>query len=432
MKDYKAIYDSKFTTVEEALKIIEDGDFIGCSGSGNLPINILTKLHLLREYGKKNIRVHHSGPIRGRFEYLVNPLYKDTFRVNASFFNDITREVMPQGVASFFPADVYIGEKSVPNNVFICSVTPPDAHGYVKSSLSFLGEAKLLENAEKIIAEVNPNLPNTNGDHVIPIERIDYFVDGTNKLIQYPEIELTETELTIGKYVGTLVEDGSTIQLGIGGIPNACAKAFTDKNDLGVHSEMITTTMAELAMRGNINGSRKTLHKGKIIGGFALGSQLLYDFIADNPSVYIMDGRYVNNPFNIMQNHKMVSINTCLQVDLTGQVCSESIGPRQYSGIGGACNFAQGAHFCKEGKAILALKSTAKKGTVSTISAMLTPGSIVSIPRTAVDYVVTEYGIADLSLKNVQQRVEALISVAHPKFRDALREQAVELGITVF
>jgi acyl-CoA hydrolase len=241
-----------------------------------------------------------------------------------------------------------------------------------------------------------------------------------------PAATVGEIDKTIGAYVASLVNDGDTIQLGIGGIPNAVALAFMNKHDLGVHTEMITSSMAILAEAGVITGKKKSLHKGKMIGTFALGTQALYDFLDGNPAVQLLRGNYVNNPFVIAKNDNMVSINTALQVDLTGQVCSESIGLRTYSGSGGQNDTAEGAIHAKNGRSIIALYSTAKNGTISAIQPWLTPGAAVTLSRNNVDYIVTEYGIAPMKARTIKQRVENLIAIAHPDFRSELRALALK------
>lgn len=435
MKDYQKLYQEKRVTLDEALSRIHSGDRVVAGGAANIPSTLLGGLHTIA--GRvENVHVYHTGAVRGRYQYSVDPAMKGHFNVYASFYNDVCREVQHQGVVSYHPLQVDTGSARVlelgPVDVFLVAVSGMNKHGQCKVSLSTLAETQYIYTAKKIIMEVNPNLPDTQGEVEIPIERIDCLVEAEKPLVYVPELELSETDLAIGRNVAALVEDGSTIQLGIGNIPNACAKAFRDKNDLGVHSEMLTTSMAELAMDGVITGWRKSMYRGKMVGCFAMGTQELYDFMDGNSAVWLLSGDHVNDPAVIARQEKMVSINTALQVDLTGQVCAESIGPIQFSGIGGAENFAVGASHSPGGKSIVALRSTAKKGTISTIQPILTPGSIVSIGRTNVDYVVTEYGAARLRGLNVQERVENLLAIAHPDFRDQLRQKAIELQITAW
>lgn len=433
MKDFQAIVRSKMVTPAEVISKIENNEVIGCAGPSNLPIAFLTELHRLKEYGTENVTIFHaSGMVRGTYQYITDPEMKGHLHIHATFYNKLAGDVQSQGIYTHVPYQAYCATKPYPIDSFVTTCSLPDKNGYVRMSLGLLGEGPIWRNAKKIYCELNPNYPLTHGDVAIPVEDVTYFFEGPGSMVIYPEIELTEAEIQIGKNVASLIEDGSTIQLGIGGIPNAVSNEFYTKNDLGVHTEMITTNMARLAQAGIITGKKKTINQGKIIGAFAMGSQLLYDFIDQNPAVNFMSGNYVNNPFIIAQNYKMCSVNSAIQVDLAAQVCSESFGPVQYSGVGGAMNFAQGAHYGKNGKAIIALKSTAKNGTVSTIQPILTPGSIVSIPRTLVDYIVTEFGIAEINNTSMQERVERLINIAHPSFRDELRQKAIDLRIAAW
>jgi acyl-CoA hydrolase len=430
--DYKEIVKSKTTTAAEAVRRIRDNEVICCGGPSNLPTAFLTELHRLKEFDIKNCTVFHvSGQVRGVYQYLTDPGMAGHLRIHTSFHNHLAAEMQEKyGIISHVPYTGYAGYKPYPCDVFVTACSPADKNGYVRMSLGAMGEGPILPTAKRIFCEINVNYPFTNGDVAIPVQSVECFFPGFNKMVIYPETELSDTEIQIGKNVASLVEDGSTIQLGIGGIPNAASNEFVHKNDLGIHTEMITTNMVRLAQLGVVTGKKKTINPGKIIGSFAMGSQLLYDFIDDNPVVNILSGNYVINPYIISQNYKMVSVNTCIQVDVTGQICSESFGPVQYSAVGGALNFAHGAHYGKDGKAIIALKSTAKGGKVSTIQPILTPGSIVTVPRTLVDYIVTEFGIAKLTNMSIRERVENLINIAHPNFRDELRQKAEELKIT--
>ena len=302
-----------------------------------------------------------------------------------------------------------------------------DRHGYFMIPLCLIHEKTFLEAADRVILQVNPNLPRIYGDTEVHIRDVDMIVEAETPLPYLPENTPNELELTIGNYVASLVHDGDCIQLGIGGIPDAAALALKDKHDLGVHSEMITNSMVELVKQGVITGRKKNFMPGKIVGTFAYGTQELYDMLEENPSVRMLRGETVNNPQIVAQNDNFVSINACLSVDLTGQVCSESIGSRQYSGSGGQSDMAVGAAHSKGGRNIIATASTKHGGTVSTITPQLEPGSIVTLSRNELDYVVTEYGIAPLRGRSVRQKVRNLIAVAHPDFRPELQAQAEKL-----
>ena len=279
-----------------------------------------------------------------------------------------------------------------------------------------------------MVLEINENCL-TLGDTQVHISEIDHVVENTIPLVQLPPVEPGEEELVIGQYIAEMIEDGATLQLGIGGIPNAIAQSLMDKRDLGVHTEMFTDGMVDLFNAGVITGRRKTIWKGKMVGTFALGTQKLYDFIDTNLAVEFQQGYVVNDPCVVGQNHKMVSINTALQVDLTGQVCSEAIGNRHYSGTGGQADTHRGAQRSPGGKGIIALRSTAKAGKISTIVAQLPAGAKVTLGRNDIDYIVTEYGVAHLKGRSVRDRVQAMINIAHPDFRAELREEANRLQI---
>jgi acyl-CoA hydrolase len=294
-------------------------------------------------------------------------------------------------------------------------------------SLSLTYEKPMIQAATMVVLEINENLPRTLGDTHIHISQVDYVVENTVPLVETQPIEPSDVEMEIGRNVASLIEDGSTLQLGIGGIPNAVTACLMDKHDLGIHTEMITDGMVDLFNAGAVTGRRKTLWPEKMVGCFALGTRKLYDFIDDNLGVELHGGHVTNDPWTIGRNHKMVSLNTTLQVDLTGQANSETLGTRQYSGGGGALNTCMGAQMSPGGKSILALRSTAKGGAISTIVPCFKDGQSVTIPRADIDYVVTEYGIAHLKSMNVRRRVESLIAIAHPDFREWLRSEAKAL-----
>jgi acyl-CoA hydrolase len=317
-----------------------------------------------------------------------------------------------------------------PPEVFIGTCTPPDRNGFVSLSLGITYEKDILEHSRYVILEVNPQLPRTFGDTHLHVTQATWFVEHDQEVPSLPAPEPSATDLTIGTHIAELVEDGSTLQLGIGGIPNAAALALRGKKDLGVHTEMFVDSLMELYEQGVITNHLKSLKKDKFVATFAMGSRKLYDWLDDNVAVDFQRGRWVNDPAVVAQNSKMVSINTCLMVDLTGQVASESIGPNQYSGTGGQSDTAQGAvaGFDGKGKSIIACYASAKGGTVSTILPTLPEGSAVTLHRSFVDHVVTEHGVARLRGRTVRERAAALIAVAAPEFREELKAQARKLG----
>ena len=315
-------------------------------------------------------------------------------------------------------------------HMFVGTCTPPDEKGFVSLSLGITYEKDILEVAEVVVLEVNDKLPRTFGDTQVHVSEVDYFVEYSQNPPAIPEPQPDEAAMKIGKHIADLIEDGSTIQLGIGEIPNAAALMLRSKKDLGVHTEMMVDSMMELYDMGVITNKKKSLHKGKFICTFAMGSEKLYEWLDNNPAVEFLRGSYVNDPSVVRQNSKMVSINTCMMIDFTGQVASEGIGTQQYSGTGGQSDTAVGAieGLDGKGKSIIACRSTAKGGTISTIVPVLPPGTGVTLHRSDTDYIVTEYGSVRLTGRTVRERTELLISIAHPDFREELRKQAEEIG----
>lgn len=429
MNSYEKAYKEKLVTLEEALDSLQNGDVIGTSQCANEPTAFFDAMHTLHGKGK-HYRMFAPMCFQAH-EFMSNPIYRDTFDMDITFLMGATRKGREGGLFSYYPGDLHNGAGrwiSVNGcNVFIAAATPMDAHGYMKIPLCLIHERAFLEAADRIILQINPNLPSVFGDTEVHIRDVDMVVEAATPLPYLPKSQPTETEKIIGEYIASMVQDGDCIQLGIGGIPDAAAQALMSKHDLGVHSEMLTNSMVDLVNAGVITGRKKTYLPGKMVGTFAYGTQELYDMLDNNPSVLMLRGETVNNPQVVAMNDNFVSINSCLSVDLTGQICSESIGSRQYSGSGGQADMAVGAVHAKNGRGIIAVASTKRHGTVSSITAQLEPGSVVTLSRNEADYVVTEYGIAPLRGRSVRQRVENLIAVAHPDFRAELRQQAQKL-----
>ncbi len=359
---------------------------------------------------------------------LADPALRDRFRHNALFIGPNMRAAVQDGRADYTPIhlheipDLFRPGGNLPIDVALISVSPPDKAGFVSLGVSVDVVRAAVDHAGMVIAEVNPNMPRTHGDSFVPVERIDAFVITETPIPELSSPPPGPVEHRIGALVADLVEDGDTLQLGIGKIPDAVLAALSDKKDLGVHTEMLSDGVAGLAMKGNVNGRQKTLHRRKIVASFAMGSKALYDFIDDNPECEFRGCDYVNDPVVIAQNRRLVAVNSALQVDLTGQVCSDSQGTRFYSGVGGQVDFIRGAAMCKGGKPIIAMPSTAKGGTVSRVVATLAEGAGVVTSRADVHYVITEYGVAYLHGRTVRERALELIHVAHPKFRAELLE----------
>lgn len=431
-------YSSKIVSLEEALAQVKSGDVI-VTGLGAAEAGaFMGQLHTVAERGVKDVIVTNCLPTHPSRIY--DPEYADVFTVEGWFYAPALRKAHSQGNMSFIPNHLHLAAiKRLYHrkpDIFVGTATMPDKHGYVSLSLSNTYEKRMIEQAKMVILEINPNMPYTLGDVQMPAWEADYLVEVDYMPPETPDAPFSEKDQIIGQYIADMVDDGSCIQLGIGGIPNAVAAKLDTKNDLGVHTEMMTTNMMRLAKMGVINGKCKQAEKGKIVATFAMGTQELYEYMDYNPSIAIMDGAWVNDPYTIARNDNMVSINTSLEVDLTGQCASESLGSKQFSGTGGQADTAIGAQMSKNGKSIIALYSTAMvkqpDGTrkeVSKIVPQLMPGATVSLSRMDVDRVVTEYGVAELRGTSLRERVEKLINIAHPKFRDELWDQAVEVGI---
>jgi len=429
MNLYESEYRRKLVTLEEALDSLRDGDVIATSQCANEPTAIFDAMHTLRGKGKKYRMFAPMCFVP--HEFMSDPIYRDTFDMDITFLMGATRRGRESGLFSFYPGDLHNGASrwiSVHGcDVFIAAATPMDKHGYMKIPLCLIHERAFLEAAGRVILQINPNLPEIYGDTEVHIRDVDMVVEAATPLPYLPKSQPNEIEKTIGGYIASMVNDGDCIQLGIGGIPDAAAMALMDKHDLGVHSEMITNSMADLVKAGVITGRKKNYMTGKMVGTFAYGTQELYDLLDSNPSMMMLRGETVNDPWVVARNDNFVSINACLSLDLTGQICSESIGSRQFSGSGGQADMAVGGAHAKNGRSIIAVASTKKNGTISSINAQLAPGSVVTLSRNEVDYVVTEYGIAPIRGRSVRQRVENLIAVAHPDFRAELRKDAERL-----
>jgi len=362
----------------------------------------------------------------------LEPGLQDSFIYLTYMVSSVSRSAVASGRALYapchyreFPEALRRGDITI--DVALISVSPPDDHGFFSFGLSASYQRAIAEAAKKVIAEVNVQMPTTQGDNCIHISEIDALVETDYSIMNTPKVKLTEAEKRIGEFVAELIEDGSTVQLGIGTLPDYIAERLSDKKDLGIHSEMISDGFIFLYESGAINNRRKTIHNGISITSFAMGSQKLYDLVRSNRWIQFYPVDYVANPGVIAKNYRMVAINAALQSDLTGQINAESIGPKAISGTGGQADFARGASLCPGGKSIIILKSTALSGTQSSIVSSFDPGTVVTTPRTDVHYVVTEYGIASLRFKTIQQRVEAMIRIAHPDFRDYLRNQAKKM-----
>lgn len=427
-------YNSKVVKADEALKVINSGDNVVVQPGCAAPMELIRAL-VKRKDGLSNVNIYHI-LIVGDLPY-VQPGMEKHFKHKAFFMGGNTRKAINEGRAEFIP--IFLSEVTMlfkqgllNADVALINVSPPDEHGFCSYGIDVGNIKTPAEKAKTVIAQVNAEMPRGLGNSFIHVNKIDYIVEHNEPLMELPQIDpnATKEELDvynkIGSYIAEMIEDGSTLQMGIGAIPDAVMSYLKDKNDLGIHTEMFSDGLIDLVEMGVVNGERKTLHPGKIIAGFVLGTRRSYNFIDNNPIFEFHPQEYVNDPFIIAQNEKMVAINSAIEIDLTGQVCSDSIGTKFYSGIGGQVDFIRGSARSEGGKPIIALPSAAKNGQISRIVPTLKPGAGVVTSRGDVHYVVTEYGVANLHGKTVQERAKALIELAHPDFRDELRQYAKE------
>jgi len=431
-------YSDKVISLPAALAHVKSGDTIVVGLAAAEPRSFLGALHTVADK-VANVTVTTCLPMQSS-PYFSDGKYKSSFSMAGWFYTAAMRQAHANGNITFIPNHLHLAAKKrlahVRPNIYIGNASLPDKHGYVSLGVSNVYEKRMLEAADLVMLEVNPRVPRTHGDLEVHVNEVDYLLQVDYPLPEIPDAPPNAKDLAIGRLIAEHIADGDCIQLGIGGIPNAVAAALGGKKNLGIHTEMFTTGMMELMKQGVITNGKKTLHRGKAVCCFALGTQALYEFIDDNPAVWVLDGAYVNDPAVIGQNDNQVSINTTLEVDLTGQCCSESIGSMQYSGTGGQTDTAVGAQRAKNGRSFIALYSTAlvtnpltqAKEEISKIVPALKSGAIVSLSRNDVDYVVTEYGVASLRGTAVRERVERLIAIAHPSFRAALAKEAVAYG----
>ncbi len=422
-------YRSKVVTAEEAVQSIQSGNRVFLTGNCSVPQTVLAAL-VKRAPKLEDVEIYQALTV-GPADY-VGPEVEGHLRVNTMFISQNIRKAVQEGRADFTPVllsefPLLFKNGHLPVDVALVHLSPPDEHGFCSFGVEVGLSKSPAESAKIIIAEVNNQMPRTLGDSFIHVSRLDYIVPVDYEL---PEIIMggdspSEVIEKIASYIAELIPDGATMQMGIGAIPDAVLKYLFDKKDLGVHTELFSDGVIDLVEAGVLTNARKSLHPGKIVAGFILGSRKLYHWAHNNPLIEFHRTEYVNDPFVVAQNERMVAINSAIEVDLTGQVCADSIGPKLYSGVGGQLDFIYGASRAKDGVPIIALPSTAKS--FSRIVSMLKQGAGVVTTRNHVRYVVTEYGVADLYGKSIRQRAQALINIAHPDFREDLKRQAREL-----
>jgi len=417
----------KIVSPDKAVSYIQSRQHIFIHTAAAAPQQLIRAL-TDRHAELRNVQIFHLHT-EGEAPY-TNPEYRASFKTHVFFTAKNVRLAMKTGEADYIP--VFLSE--VPNlfnrgivtlDAAMVQVSPPDKHGYCSLGISVDASRAAIINADTVIAQINPNMPRTHGDGLIHISEIDYAIESNDPIPEHHPAELSEVELKIGRHCANLVEDGATLQMGIGSIPDAVLASLEDHKNLGVHTEMFSDGLIPLIESGVVNNSEKKIHPGKIVASFAMGTRKLYDFMDDNPLIQMLDCTYVNDTAVIRRNPKVTAINSAIEVDLTGQVCADSIGTYQYSGVGGQMDFIRGASLSQGGKPIIALPSITGRGE-SKIVPFLKQGAGVVTTRAHVHYIVTEYGVANLYGQSLRRRARSLIEIAHPKHREELEKSAHE------
>ncbi|MCF8272255.1 MAG: 4-hydroxybutyrate CoA-transferase [Flavobacteriaceae bacterium] len=418
----------KTVKAEEAVKVIKSNDRVYIQAAAAAP-QILMNAMTQRHEELRNVEVCHLH-VEGETRY-ANPELRDSFHVNSFFVGHNVRHTLAAGNGSYTP--VFLSElpllfkrNILPLDVALIHVSVPDKHGYCSLGVSIEATLAAIENAKIVIAQVNPQMPRTHGDGIIHVTEIDLFVECDMPIPNREMPVSTEIENKIGDYVASLIEDRSTLQMGVGVIPNAVLSRLTNHKDLGLHTEMFSDGVIDLILKDVINGNYKKVNPGRALATFLMGSKRLYDYVDDNPFIELRASDYVNDISIIKQNPRMVAINSAIEVDLTGQVCADSMGSKIYSGVGGQMDFIRGASLSEGGKAIIALPSITKTG-ISRIVPSLKSGAGIVTTRAHVHYIITEYGIANLYGKTIKDRVKALVNIAHPDHRESIERAYYEL-----
>lgn len=433
--DWRTLWSDRRITPDDAAAKLRPGQTLCVAMAASEPPALLEALDQQRRRfdDGEGLELWMCLPMRP-YRFYTDPEAAGGCFVENWFYGAADRQAHALGTVSYVPNNLHqaasgrLHARGGPD-VFWGSATPPDAEGWMSLSTGLIYEREMIERAGAVVLEVNEQRPRTCGDTRIHASEVAGLVEHHAPLVQLQPLRPSATEQAIGAHVAELIPDEATLQLGIGGIPNAIAGSLLHKRDLGVHTEMLTDGMVDLHAAGVITGRHKTLAPGKMVGGFALGTERLYRFMDSNPAVELQRGCWTNDPCVIGRNHKMISVNTALQVDLLGQVCSQSMGSRHFSGTGGQLDTHRGAQRSEGGRGIIALRSTARSGTVSTLVSQLALGAQVTIPAQDVDTVVTEYGVAELRGRSVKDRALALLRIAHPDFRAELQQQAERLAI---
>ncbi len=421
-------YKQKITTADEAVKVVESGHRVYYSGNAATPFPLIEAL-TARKNELENVQLNHVLLIGT--DPISDPVFEKHFRHNSLFVGPADRAAINAGRADYVPVFLHqiprlFRERIIPLDEAILQVSPPDEHGFCSFGVEVLATKAAADCAPVVIAQINENMPRILGDSFIHVSQMTHIVEHSHPLPELPRRRITDVEEQIAKHIAPLIPDGATLQLGIGGVPDAVLKEIEGKKDLGIHTEMVSDGVMDAIEKGIITGREKSLHRGKAILTFAFGSHRLYEYLHNNPLFESHPTEYVNDPFIVSQNENLVAINSAIEIDLTGQVCSDSIGPKIFSGFGGQVDFIRGAARAKGGRPIIALGSTAKGGEFSRIVPFLKTGAGVVTTRADVHYVVTEFGVAHLFGRNLRERAEALIRISHPRFRDELAAQAKE------
>ena len=424
----------RVNTAKEAVSVIADHDVIWCQSMAATPYLLLDALAEVA-YERKNLTLLQLHTERSNA--LCNPNLQGHLRQRAFFVGAATRAAVRHGLADYVP--MFLSEipklfrsQEQPLDAVLVQVSPPDAHGYCSLGISVEATRAALQMAKKVIAWVNPKMPRTHGDSFVHVSQFSRYFEVEAAMPIHAQPEQDAVTQQIGRNVASLIGDGDCLQMGIGAIPDATLACLGDRKDLGIHTEMFSDGVLPLVSSGVINNSRKRKHRGRIVTTFAMGSQALYDFVDDNPEVAFLDVEYTNDTSVIRQNKQVMAINSALQVDLSGQVCADSLGTSIYSGVGGQMDFVRGASLSEGGRSVIALPATAKGGSISRISAMLSPGSGVVTTRAHVHYIVTEYGVANLRARSMNERASELIKVAAPQFQEELAREARDVwGLTI-
>ena len=420
----------KAVSAAEAVKIIKNNDRIYIHAAAAAPKALIHAMSD-RHSELKNVEVCHLHT-EGEAPY-ANPIYKDSFHVNSFFIAKNVRHTLDAGNGSYTPVflselPIFFKRNIIPIDVALIQVSPPDKHGYCSLGVSVEATLAAIDNAKHVIAQINPKMPRVHGDGIIHISELDTFIEHEEDIPELIHGEPNEIENKIANYIADMIDNGSTLQMGIGSIPNAVLSRLVNHKDLGLHTEMFSDGVIDLILNDVINGNKKGINPGRALATFLMGSKKLYEYVDDNPFVELRSSDYVNDVSIIKQNPKMVAINSAIEIDLTGQVCADSIGSKMYSGVGGQMDFIRGASLSDGGKAIIALPSQTNKG-ISRIVPFLKKGAGVVTTRAHIHYVVTEYGVADLYGKTIKQRVKALVDIAHPNHKENIEKTYFEAGI---